>query len=323
MTDGSAPATTDADAAAPLVSVVIPTYYRNDRLAGAIESVHEQSHDATEVIVVDGSEDGRAEAVAEDGGARYVHQGEDGGAHVARSMGAEAAAGDYVNFLDDDDRFFERKLERQLAVHREEPDVGVVYSGIEWDNGHPVLPNPDVRGDVLEYALKLEMTPSSPSTMLIDAAVLEAILPLANTHGADDMGMKIELAQRTEFEFVDEPLVRKGYSDDSLGGSQENIEGRFELLERYADLYEQRPDRVRRTALGHTYLLDAERELQQNTWSLRAIQRSVQAWWTVPGMPPSFTGYMFASVFGLPGRNYARKVYAKYFLGDEHRGKVT
>ena len=36
-----------ADAAAadaPLVSVVIPTYYRNDRLGGAIESVLDQDY---------------------------------------------------------------------------------------------------------------------------------------------------------------------------------------------------------------------------------------------------------------------------------------
>lgn len=309
--------------AAPLVSVVVPTYHRNERLREALESVDAQTHDPVEVIVVDGSEDGRAASVAEQYDAAYIHQGEDGGAHAARSIGAAAAAGAYVNFLDDDDRMRPTKLERQLAVIDRHPETGVVYCGIEWENGHPVLPDPAVQGDVLEHALMFHMTPSSPSTMLIDGTVLEDILPLSNRHGADDMGMKIELAQRTEFRFVDEPLVRKGDSEDSLGGSRANVDGRFTLLERYEDLYDRHPERVRRTALGHTYLLDAELELDRKLWAPSATKKAALACYHVPGYPISFLGYLAASLFGRPGRDVARAVYTKVFLGEQHRGKIT
>lgn len=308
----------------PLVSVVVPTHFRNDRLAAAIESVHDQIYDDVEVIVVDGSEgDRHAEPVAEEYGVEYVCPETDEGAHAARSLGAERARGDYVNFLDDDDRFVREKLERQVSIAETREDVGVVYCGIRWENDHPVLPDPDVRGNVLEYALMFQMTPSSPSTMLIDVGVLDKILPFVNRHGADDMGMKIELARRCEFEFADEPLVVKGHSEESLGGSRENVEGRLELLDRYSFLYDEFPREIRRTALAHTYLLDAELTLNERLWSPRAFKRAVQACYHVPGLPVPFLGYTVVSLLGRPGRDVGKQVYSRFVLGDQHRGKLT
>ncbi|WP_251328874.1 glycosyltransferase family 2 protein [Haloplanus pelagicus] len=305
------------------VSVVIPTYFRNERLREAIESVRAQTYEPIEIIVVDGSEEAHARPVAENYDVRYIPQDEDRGPHAGRSEGAQVAEGAYVNFLDDDDRFHPRKIEKQRSVLDANDEVGVVYCGIEWENGHPVLPDPDVRGDVLDRALMFDMTPSSPSTMLIDADVLDAILPFENLHGADDMGMKIELAQRCAFDFVDEPLVTKGDDGDGLGGSRENIEGRFTLVDRYRDLYDRHPPHVRRTAVGHTHLLDAELTLNRTVWSPRAIRQAALACYHVPGLPLSFAGYLVASVFGRPGRDVARGVYSALVLGDEHRGKIT
>jgi glycosyltransferase involved in cell wall biosynthesis len=312
----------------PLVSVVVPTYYRNERLRGALGSVADQTHDRVEAVVVDGSGEAHARPVVEELEAErdldieYVAQERDEGPHAARSEGAERARGDHVNFLDDDDRLRPAKLERQLALLQGSDGVGVVYCAVEWEDGHVVRPDPDVRGDVLEHALRFRMTPSSPSAMLVDGDVLRAILPLENRHGADDMGMKIELAARTGFDFVDEPLVVKGDEEDSLGGSRENVAGRFELLERYADRYERHPA-ARRDALGHTYLLSADLRLDAPRRSPLAIADAARACYHVPGLPVSFVGYLGASLFGRPGRDLARAAYDRFVLGEEHTGKVT
>ncbi|WP_227355181.1 glycosyltransferase family 2 protein [Haladaptatus salinisoli] len=47
------------------VSVVVPTYHRNDRLREALDSVADQTHRPAEVIVVDGTEEARARSVVE------------------------------------------------------------------------------------------------------------------------------------------------------------------------------------------------------------------------------------------------------------------
>lgn len=308
----------------PLVSVVITTYFRNESLARAIESVLEQNYDPIELIVVDGSGEAHAQAVVgEYEGIEYLPQAEDEGAQAARSVGAEEASGVYLNFLDDDDTLLPEKVSKQVEVLENNPGTGVVYCGKVAEDGREMLPNPRVQGEVLEYALKFQMTPSHPSTMLIRMEVLRDILPLGNRHGADDMGMKIELARRTEFDFVNEALVRLGGSEESLGGSFENIEGRNRLLEQYADLYNQHPRGVRHTAVAYTYLLEAELLLNQKWWSLDAITKAFLANWYKPGVSVSFLGFLCSAFFGRPGRDLGRHLYMKYYVGDRNRGKIA
>ena len=103
----------------PRVSVIIPTYNRVDVLPRAIESVLTQTMDDFELIVVDdGSTDDTHSYLesVEDPRVRSVGHGMNRGANVARNTGIEAASGTYVAFLDSDDQWHPRKLERQLDV---------------------------------------------------------------------------------------------------------------------------------------------------------------------------------------------------------------
>ncbi|MFW5978323.1 MAG: glycosyltransferase family 2 protein, partial [Halohasta sp.] len=243
---------TDAD---PLVSVVIPTYFRNDSLEATLDSVRAQTYEPIEIIVVDDSGERHAEGVVDAAPeVTYLAHERNQGAQAARTHGIERAAGAYVTLLDDDDRPKPSKLERQVDVLESEPDVGVVYCGKEWEQGHTILPDRSIRGEVLADALAFRMTPSSTSTMLIDREVLADCLPLSDRPGGDDLGLKIELARRTRFAFVDESLLVQGHDADSRGGSMGAVEGRRQILEEYADLYAQYPNSVYQTALSHTYL---------------------------------------------------------------------
>ncbi|MEF8814324.1 MAG: glycosyltransferase family 2 protein [Halovenus sp.] len=311
-------------AANPLVSVVIPTYYRNEHLERALESVLDQTYDPVEIIVVDDSGESHAAPLVETyPDVTYLAHDTNQGAQTARTNGIERARGTYVNLLDDDDRMREDKLEKQVALIESAPDVGVVYCGKQWESGHEVLPDPAVRGDVLNHALEFQMTPSSPSAMLIERAILEEILPLADRPGADDLGMKIELATRTEFDFVDEALVIQGEAEESRGGSMGAVVGRRQILDEYADFYDVAPRSIYRSALAHTYLLEAEILLTQQVWSSKAIRSAVLALYHVPGFRLTFVGYALASLFGRPGHRLGWKVYRRFLLGDEHRGGLT
>lgn len=92
------------------VSVVITTYYRNDLLRGAVESALAQTHEPVEVILVDGSGEAHARPVAEEYPVEYIAQNRDRGAQAARNAGAERVVGEYVQFLDDDDRLLPEKF---------------------------------------------------------------------------------------------------------------------------------------------------------------------------------------------------------------------
>jgi len=105
--------------AVPDVSVVIPTRFRPELVTRAVRSVLAQTVDTIEVIVViDGPDEPTAAALAAlgDDRIRVETLPEPGGAPNARNVGARAAQGAWVAYLDDDDEWLPRKLEVQLAL---------------------------------------------------------------------------------------------------------------------------------------------------------------------------------------------------------------
>jgi GalNAc5-diNAcBac-PP-undecaprenol beta-1,3-glucosyltransferase len=92
---------------APFFSVIIPTYNRANFIGATLESVLNQTDSSLEIIVVDdGSRDNTSEVVGAFSDARlsyYPKENAERGA--ARNYGFSRAKGEYVLFLDSDDRF--------------------------------------------------------------------------------------------------------------------------------------------------------------------------------------------------------------------------
>lgn len=98
------------------VSAIVPTYNRADTLPRALTSIFDQTRVPDEIIVVDdGSTDGTADVVRRFPQARLVRLDANGGAARARNAGVRLARGTLIAFLDSDDAWSPRKLERQLA----------------------------------------------------------------------------------------------------------------------------------------------------------------------------------------------------------------
>lgn len=290
----------------PLVSVVIPTYYRNDRLRGAIESAVSQTH-PTEIIVVDDSGEGHAQPVVENYDVIYIELDSNIGSNPARTVGAERASGEFVQFLDDDDRLSSTKLSRQVAL-LERTRAGVAYCGMTYESGTTIRPDSAVRGDVLDRALEFSMSPCVTSTMLLARDVLEEILPLPDRPGGDDLGMMIDLARITEFEYVDDSLVRRGVIEGSRGKSAGLIRGRKEIIREYDDLYHEFPPSVRANALANTYKLAGRMGLRETRWSSSTIRSFALACYHAPSLRTAIP--LTASLFGRPGMNAMQRVYS-------------
>lgn len=105
------------------VSVIIPTYNRYDYLIVAINSVKNQTHKNTEIIVInDASTDNRYYTnkieniilINLEENSRNMF-GKPCAGYV-RNFGLRLATGNYVAFLDDDDYWFPNKLETQLKT---------------------------------------------------------------------------------------------------------------------------------------------------------------------------------------------------------------
>jgi glycosyltransferase involved in cell wall biosynthesis len=106
------------------VSVVIPCYNQARFLGEAIQSVLSQGYTDLEIIVVDdGSNDGTEEVASgyakDNSRVRLIRQ-ENRGQAAARNRGLAEAGGEYVVFLDSDDRLVSEALEvgvRELEAH--------------------------------------------------------------------------------------------------------------------------------------------------------------------------------------------------------------
>ncbi len=99
------------------VTVVIPTFNRRTLLERALNSVLRQSRGCSEIIVVDdGSTDMTAElARGADPILRMLHTKNRGPA-AARNLGIMASTQPFIAFLDSDDHWRKRKLEKQFAL---------------------------------------------------------------------------------------------------------------------------------------------------------------------------------------------------------------
>jgi len=135
----------------PLISVIIPCYNQARFLGEAVESVRAQTYPRAEVVVVDdGSTDHPAEVAARYPGVGLFRQQNQGPA-AARNTGVRQSKGDYLTFLDADDRLLPDALEigaRHLAAN---PECAFVSGHCRYIDAEgspiPTPPQPVVDGE--------------------------------------------------------------------------------------------------------------------------------------------------------------------------------
>lgn len=116
----------------PLVSAVIPTFNSRDYITDAIKSVLGQTYKNCEIIVIDdGSTDETVEVLKPlFSKIKYCSQG-NGGQSTARNTGIRHATGEYIAFLDADDLWLQKKLEKQVAYMEKNKRVGMSFTDSE------------------------------------------------------------------------------------------------------------------------------------------------------------------------------------------------
>lgn len=107
-----------------LVSVVVPVFNGSRWLGEAIDSVLDQTYRPLEIIAVDnGSTDASRDVLARYPQVLVVEESR-AGVTFARNSGLRHAHGELIAFIDQDDRWRASKLEIQVRLLRERPDVG-------------------------------------------------------------------------------------------------------------------------------------------------------------------------------------------------------
>lgn len=112
----------------PVFSIIMPVYNDIEYLLDALQSIEIQTVHNMEVIVVDDGSQPEKAAVIGDVCETFewvsLYKIKNSGPLVARNIGAERASGEYLLFLDADDRFRGDALERlQVITTSHHPDV--------------------------------------------------------------------------------------------------------------------------------------------------------------------------------------------------------
>ena len=119
----------------PLISVIVPVYNVEPYLDRCMESLLGQTLWDIEIILVDDGSPDKCPQMCDgyglrDGRVKVIHK-ENGGLGFARNSGLEAAAGEYVAFVDSDD-YVARDMCAKLYSRALETGADIVYGGIYY-----------------------------------------------------------------------------------------------------------------------------------------------------------------------------------------------
>src|SRR5262249_2321973 len=133
------------------------------------------------------------------------------GASAARNHGMRAARGEWIAFLDDDDVWLPTKIERQMALAKNNAQLGLIYcSDYAVDEQLRILYSRDAyqenRGDVFGQLLTKNFIFTSCVIARRDVVENAGYMDLAYKF-AQDWDLWLKIAVQHPVDFVPDPLV--------------------------------------------------------------------------------------------------------------------
>ncbi|WP_018215526.1 glycosyltransferase [Salinispora vitiensis] len=125
----------------PTVSVIVPNYNKAASLADCLRSIQEQTRPPVEIIVVDDASTDRSRQITAGFDCQLIALPTNRGVSAARNVGAAAASGDVLFFLDSDIALAPEAIATAVRTLRAHPNCGVVqgiYDAQPLHDGGPV-----------------------------------------------------------------------------------------------------------------------------------------------------------------------------------------
>ena len=305
----------------PQVSVILPTHNRPLLLAEALDSLEAQTFSDWEAIVVNDASNpaidiGRIVSVHPRVTA-LAHQSRHGGA-AAKNTGVDAAQGELLAFLDDDDMYDPDYLGRSVEVLARYPDIEVLFMGVRWF-GKYAQRSKFAHGESLRQTLQhapgefveAHLTRWN-STSLLDALLLRVPMPfqraVVRRAAFDKVGAyRVDcLLWDCEWALRASMFARCGLLNEPLYLQRSNGQGLFSQADRQLDQIESAAEMVRHLYEHSADMLHrdqikllrraASRNTQQLAYFLSThgdVTGALQAWWCAQRLEPSLSTFGF------------------------------
>jgi len=202
-----------------IIDVVIPLYNCEKFISEAINSVLKQTYPVNRIIVVDDESTDDSVKIVEDLAATYTsvillkrkHEGRSS----ARNAGIGYSKAEYIAFLDSDDAWDARKLEKQMDIFSMNKAIDVVYSNYEVIDAYSKISSgfhvvePKLRGDIFEGILHQNLVSGSASAVIVSAKALTDVGGFDESLDfGEDWDLWLRLAKKYQFDYVSDPIVK-------------------------------------------------------------------------------------------------------------------
>lgn len=208
----------------PLVSIIMPAYNCERFIEKAIDSVQKQTYTNWELIVInDSSKDATYEMVQRkanyDDRIHLYDNEQNMGVSKTRNRGVSIAKGDWIAFLDSDDIWEARKLEKQISLIENNENVAICFTGSAFINeeGEPANYILHVPENVTYKELLKQNVISCSSVLLRKKYYLKYKMPDGDLH--EDFALWLMILREEKKAYgIDEPLlVYRIYANSKSG----------------------------------------------------------------------------------------------------------
>lgn len=232
-----------------MVSVIIPTYNCDKYICEAIDSVLCQSYCEYEIIVIDDGSTDNTRSIIDNGyfTVKY-HYLENNGVAAARNFGISIAQGEFIAFLDADDKWMPTKLEKQVNYFLSDDSLGMVFTENLFFDVHGITQKRvNKRANLMHGDLVRNIFINSyvaTPTVMVRKSVFEAVgLFEEELVVAEDDNMWMRIGMKFNIELIDETLVQCRIAPESLSRKKSSIyNGVMKHIEviklKYPDIYE-------------------------------------------------------------------------------------
>jgi len=259
----------------PLVSVILPTYNRAGVLPRAIDSVFAQTYKNIELIVVDdGSTDDTPRILSHYGNNIKIISQKNKGVSAARNTGIRQARGDYIAFVDSDDKWLPSKLEDQIRFFQDHPNdnIALVCTDVQAIDIHGVQHErrrftPRHASCILNVVDIFKDPYLGLPTVMIDTRLAgRDCLFDESLKSAEDIDLYLRIAVNHNAAYIHKKLVAVYQSPNSLSASLTSYDDNIRVIKRFLgahfDLFKNHEKEIH--GLMHGVFMDYARTLLWN-----------------------------------------------------------
>lgn len=200
-----------------MVSVIVLTWNRANLLRDTVNSVLNQTYTDFELLIVDNESTDETEHYVtslEDDRVKYFRHANQGIISVNRNLAIDHSQGEFVSFCDDDDLWETNKLEAQMAVFEQHPQVALVCSNGLYFSEKGVLGHLVKRksggwitlDNLLSGQNEVVMSSATVRRNIFAEVGMWDVEPAFFT--VEDYNLWVRIAAKHQIYFISEPLVQ-------------------------------------------------------------------------------------------------------------------